>query len=149
MAGKYSAHGDQNLSSSTITALHVVGASTTRGFVKDVVIGNSGTPADLTSIHTCQRITAAGTSTAVTPTKLDLADGAAECVCGENHTAEPTYTANTEIWEIPLNHRATFRWVAAPGMEIVLPATANAGVGFSSLHASATTLWDVTAMWEE
>jgi hypothetical protein len=70
-------------------------------------------------------------------------------VAGENHTVEPTYTANTQILEVPLNHRATYRWVAAPGGEIILPADATAGAGIFSSHASATTLFRAVAMWVE
>ena len=74
---------------------------------------------------------------------------ASQCTCLENHTSEPTYTSNTEVLEIPLNHRATFRWVAAPGSEIITPATDNNGLGFKNLHASVTTDWRVGALWEE
>jgi len=80
---------------------------------------------------------------------MDLADRAAQAVAGENHTSEPTYTSNTEVMEIPLNRRATFRWVAAPGSEIVCPATSGDGIGVHSLHASATTDWRVVALWLE
>tara|TARA_Y100000593_G_C4268362_1_gene316029 strand:+ start:146 stop:490 length:345 start_codon:yes stop_codon:yes gene_type:complete len=111
--------------------------------------GNVGSPADQVSVHTVQRITTDGSGTAVTPTALDTGDRASQCTCLENHTSEPTYTSNTEVLEIPLNHRATFRWVAAPGGEIWTPATDNNGLGFKSLHASVTTDWRVGAMWEE
>ena len=80
---------------------------------------------------------------------MDLADRAAQAVAGENHSSEPTYTSNTEVMEIPLNHRATFRWVAAPGSEIVCPATSGDGIGVHSLHASATTDWRAVALWLE
>jgi len=111
--------------------------------------GNVGSPADQVSVQTVQRITADGSGTAVTPTALDPADRASQCTCLENHTSEPTYTSNTEVMEIPLNHRATFRWVAAPGGEIITPATDNNGLAFKCLHASVTTDWRVGAMWEE
>ena len=68
---------------------------------------------------------------------------------GENHTVEPTYTAAKELLEVPLNTRATFRWAAAPGSELVIPATNDAGIGWVCFHASATTDYRVTAMHEE
>ena len=59
----------------------------------------------------------------------DSADPAAVSVCGKNHTVEPTYTAIASLLDIALNQRATFRWVAAPGSELMAPATAANGIG--------------------
>ena len=151
---RYSASGSQNLpaSSSAITALTIASQSTVhRNIIYDIVIANVGSPADLVTLHTIQRITNpnAANCTAVTPSLLDLADRAAQSACGENHTAEPTFTSNQELMEIPLNHRATFRWVAAPGGELITPATNNAGIGAKAVHASADTEWRVGCMWEE
>ena len=151
---RYSASGSQNLPASTtpITALTIASQSTVhRNIIYDITIANVGSPADLVTLHTIQRITNPNASncTAVTPSLLDLADRAAQSACGENHTAEPTYTSNQELMEIPLNHRATFRWVAAPGGELITPATNNAGIGAKAIHASATTEWRVGCMWEE
>ena len=151
---RYSASGSQNLpaSSSAITALTIASQSTVhRNIIYDIVIANVGSPADLVTLHTIQRITNpnAANCTAVTPSLLDLADRAAQSACGENHTAEPTYTSNQELMEIPLNHRATFRWVAAPGGELITPATNNAGIGAKAVHASADTEWRVVCRWEE
>ena len=111
--------------------------------------GNIGAPADQVTVYTVGRITADGTGSAVTPSPLDAADRASQCTCLENHTSEPTYTSGGELLELPLNHRATFRWVAAPGGELVTPATDNNGIGMKAIHASATTDFRVGAMWEE
>ena len=148
---RYTASGSQNLASSAITALTVAAQSTAhRNEVYDINIGNVGAPADLVTLHTIQRITAVGTAgSAVTPGLLDLADRASQSAAGENHSSEPTYTSATELLEIPLNHRATFRWVAAPGSELITPATNNSGLGAKALHASATTEWRGGFMWEE
>ena len=150
---RYSASGSQNLPESTtpITALTIASQSTVhRNIIYDIVIANVGAPADLVTLHTIQRITAVGTAgSAVTPSLLDIADRASQSAVGENHSSEPTYTSATELLEIPLNHRATFRWVAAPGGEIITPATNNAGIGAKAAHASASTEWRVGCMWEE
>ena len=148
---RYSASGTQTLTSSATTALSVTSNTSTvqRNWVYELTFGNIGTPADQVSVITVQRVTAPGSATSVTPTLMDLADRAAQAVAGENHTSEPTYTSNTEVMEIPLNRRATFRWVAAPGSEIVCPATSGDGIGVHSLHASATTDWRVVALWLE
>lgn len=147
----YGAHGDQNLASASITALTVASNATTanRNRISEYMVADQGAPADNVVVHTLQRCTALGTNTLVTATKLDPADRVAQALCGENHTAAPTYTASEELAEFGLNTRATFRWVAAPGYEIVTPATAANGVGWSALHASATTLFGVQAYWEE
>jgi hypothetical protein len=147
---RYSASGSQTLTTSAVTALGFAAGSTAhRNIVYEMWFANIGTPADLITVHTVQRITADGSGTSVTPTALDAADRASQNTCLENHTSEPTYTSNTEVLELPLNHRATFRWVAPPGGEIITPATDNNGLGFKALHASATTDWRVGAMWEE
>jgi len=148
---RYSASGSQTLTTSATTALGVTSNTSTvqRNWVYELTFGNVGTPADQVSVIVVQRVTAPGSATAVTPTLMDLADRAAQAVAGENHTSEPTYTSNTEVMEVPLNHRATFRWVAPPNGEIVCPATSGDGIGIHSLHASATTDWRAVAFWEE
>ena len=152
---RYSASGSQNLPASTtpITALTIASQSTVhRNIIYDIVIANVGAPADLVTLHTIARITAASTEAAgstVTPTALDIADRAAQSKVLENCGTEPTYTANQELLEVPLNHRATFRWVAAPGGEIITPATDKFGIGAKAIHASALTEWRVGCMWEE
>jgi hypothetical protein len=68
----------------------------------------------------------------VTPQNLDPASATTEYDAGENHTVEPTFTAAAILLNIPLNQRATFRWVAAPGGELVMPATAANGFGIET-----------------
>jgi hypothetical protein len=150
---RYSASGSQTLQSSSsgdATALSFAAQSTAhRCVVYEMWFGNSGAPADQVTVYTIGRITADGTGSAVTPSPLDAADRASQCTCLENHTAEPTYTSGGELLEMPLNHRATFRWVAAPGGEFITPATDNNGIGMKAIHASATTDFRMGAMWEE
>jgi adenine deaminase len=155
---RYSASGIQTLqatddASTDATAMTIAAQSTAhRNSIYEIWFGNIGSPADLVSVYTVSRITAASTTaagTTVTPTAIDMADRAAQSKCLENCTTEPTYTANQELLEVPLNHRATFRWVAAPGGELITPATNNFGVGFKAIHASATTDFRMGAMWEE
>ena len=100
--------------------------------VYDITIGSEATPADAAILWTFQRCTAAGTSTGVTPQNLDPADATTEYDAGENHSIEPTYTASAILLNIPLNQRATYRWVAAPGGELVMPATAANGFGIQT-----------------
>ena len=150
---RYSASGNQTLQSSAsgdATALSFAAQSTAhRNMVYELWMGNEGSPADQVTIYHIARVTSDGAGSAVTPSPLDPGDRASQCTCLENHTTEPTYTSGGEILEIPLNHRATFRWVAAPGGEIVTPATDNNGLGLKAIHASVTTDFRMGAMWEE
>lgn len=130
--------------------LEVVGGTGVRPGIYDVIIGSDATPADNAFIIKAMRRTAAGTATAFTPVALDGGDPkAATATANANATAEPTYTANSELLDIRINQRATFRWVAAPGGELYVPATAAAGIGFRVQHASSTATFGVTAHWAE
>lgn len=112
----------------TKTVWGVAGTAAVRPHIYDILVGSNATPADNSSEWWLLRFTAAGTSTAVTPEKVDSGDPAATAVCGKNHSAEPTY-GSVPLLDIAVNQRATFRWVAAPGSEIVSPATAANGLG--------------------
>jgi len=102
----------------------------------NLVCGSDATPADNAAEYVLQRYTVDGTSTAVTPLALDPADAAALAEAGEAHSVEPTYTANAIALQWAQNQRATFRWVAAPGGEIIVPATADSGVGVQVITVS-------------
>ena len=114
----------------------------------DILVGSEASPADNAFLYTVQRCTAAGTSTAVTPRNLDPASATTEMDAGENHTVEPTYTASAELLFIPVNQRATMRWVAAPGGELVFPATASNGFGVETPSAG-TVVVSVTCYVDE
>lgn len=132
------------------TLIGLTGGTGARFSIYDWMIGASGTPADNAYLWTVGRTTAAGTGgTARTPVKLDSADGAATAACQEAPTTEPTYTSNEELIEIPVNMRATFRWVAAPGGELICPATASNGLGLKVAHASDTSAVYGTVHHEE
>jgi hypothetical protein len=103
-------------------------ASMRRIKIYDVMFGSEATPADVGILWQLQRSTTTSTSTAVTPQALDPADAAAVSVAQSNSTIDPSLTAGALPLTVPLNQRASFRWVAAPGSEIVVPATASNGV---------------------
>lgn len=103
----------------------------------DLVVGSEAAAADNPFLYVVQRCTTVGTATTITIQPLDPADAATEEVASENHTVEPTYTANLILLEIPLNQRATFRWIATEGGRLVTPATASNGLGIQTPTASA------------
>jgi hypothetical protein len=129
--------------------LGLTSTAAVRPAVYDVVLGSNATPADNALQWLLQRYTAAGTATAVTPQALDPGDPAATASAGENHTAEPTYTANAILLNISANQRSTQRWVASPGGELKLPATAANGIGVQPVHASFTGEVQATMHYEE
>jgi hypothetical protein len=108
--------------------------------IYDWMFGSEAAAADNPFLWQVARVTAGGTVTGVTPQPLDPADAATESDAGENATAEPTYTANAIMLSIPLNQRASYRWVAAPGGELVGPATASNGFGIKTPTASAVAI---------
>ena len=131
------------------TAVGVTGGTGLRIRLYDFTVSAVGTPADNVLRWVVQRSTAAGTLTAITPAPLDSADAAAEATAGENHTVEPTYTTATELFDNAVNQRATYRWVAAPGGELIVPATASNGIGFQVLSPAYTGQSDATLHHEE
>ena len=120
----------QRTASTTATTATIGAVSTTqarRGKLYDIILGSEATPADAALLWSIKRYTAAGTGTNVTPLALDSADPAFLGQAAENHTIEPTFSAGAHLMQIALNQRATFRWVAAPGGELVYPATTANG----------------------
>lgn len=111
--------------------------------VYDLIMGCEGAPADNAFRWDWLRIaTTGGTLTAVTPTPLDPADAVALFDAAENYTVNPASLGNI-LLSISLNQRATIRWVASPGGELAVAATAEFGIGpqlptSSALAVSAT-----------
>lgn len=153
MAGaRYVASGEENLGSSLVCPLNVSANASTanRLWIYEMYFGNEGTPADLAGTYIVQRFTTIPSGgSAVTPGKLDQADRAAQSVARENDGTTGTFTANEVMIEVPMNHRGSYRWVAPPGGEWVVPAVAADGFGVQALHASATTLIRAGAYWVE
>jgi len=130
------------------TSLEMLGSATHRFWLYDLLWGASGTPADNALVHSLIRITATGTGTTVVAEPLDPADVTATVICEEDSTIEPTVTG-IPILEVPVNLRATYRWVAAPDSEIVVAAVAGEGLANRVLAASYTGQSEVTAGWIE
>ncbi len=118
----------------------------------DIMFGSEATPADAAISWTVTRVSAAGagTATAVTPALLDPADAASLADAHENFSAEPTTYDAVPVLNIALNQRATFRWVAAPGGEMVTAATASVGAGIRTpVISTGTPIVTATVHFEE
>lgn len=154
MSAKYATTGQQAANTSTpgktTLEFHAVTAGVRRAWMYFLSFGFSGTPADNALRMQIMETTAAGTATAVVPTRLGGgADAVAVSVSGENHSAEPTITAASEKLDISLNQRTTYQWQAIPGGEFVIPATNLAGLLAKAFHASYTSPSEATIHFEE
>ena len=114
--------------------------------IYDYMVANSQAPADAVFIHELLRVTADPTSDNPTPEPLDPADQASLFVGNDVVTVD---AAGTVIaMRVALNHRATYRWVAAPGSEIVVAATDNLGI-FGRVSVATTDTLAGTLLIEE
>ena len=113
----------------------------------DYIVANEEAPADALFTHNLLRVTAdpAGGATP-TPEPLDPADAAALFAGNDVITTDAAGTVL--VMTFGLNHRATFRWVAAPGSEIVTAATDNLGV-FGRVDLATTDSFAATMLIEE
>lgn len=146
----YSVQGPNASGTALKTLLTVISAATIRPKIYDLIIGDSATPADQAAEFIAGRFTAVGTAgSSFTPNPLDPNDPASLASAGISHSAEPTYTANQGLLNIRMNQRATFRWVASPGSELVLPATAANGVGVYLNAATAAAVYGATVLYTQ
>lgn len=130
MARKYAETGTENAAAALQACLDLQGTAAIRPAIYDLMIGQDGSPpADNAVVWNLSRFTVAPTDTAVVPVAMEPGDPAATAVAGENGAATGTFTAATEFIDLPINQRASYRWVAAPGGEIICPASATAGIG--------------------
>lgn len=106
-----------------------------RGKLYDILIGTNGTPADNFTEFDVVLVTLGTTPSGITGTLIsslsstfanDPADINFVSAISINSTAEVGITAVTEKWYIGMNQRASYRWVCAPGSEILYPANSSA-----------------------
>lgn len=148
-----SAGTQQNLTTTykTLMSLTAATGATTlrRAYIYDAMFGADGTPADNVITYKMDRQSTVGTGTSATGTGLDAADAASLITGNVNSTIEPTVTANTQLIEIPMNQRASYRWVAAPGGELIVPATNTTGIGARAKSPAYTSTVAATLHWWE
>lgn len=119
-----------------------------RPMVNEFTVGVSTTPADTVltiSLTKVSTITTAGSSP--TPTPLDSGDVASVSLGKITFSAEPT-TAFTMI-NFAMNARATYRWVAQDGREIIPAAGAATGVGLTMVLAGASSTMTGAVIFRE
>jgi hypothetical protein len=113
----------------------------------DLLVGTNGTPADNSMEWTVQRMTAGSTQTytgivSSRANALDPADASMAAMAYINSSAETgtqAFTAGTNPLYVGVNQRASYRWVAAPGSEIVIAAVSSNGLAVRSKSATGYT----------
>lgn len=139
-----------NTTSTTTPMWYLTGGTVSRLSIYDIIQGSDATPADNDAEFAIRRTTTAGTTTTTfVPTLLDPANGAAAGIFVLTASAQPTITAASDLINIAQNQRATFRWVAAPNGELIVPATAAAGIAMMAVASNATGTWGWTCYWTE
>jgi hypothetical protein len=128
-----------------------VATPTSRARIYDLLVGCKATPADLASQFAIQRTTGIGTEgSGFSPVNLDPDGPASQSDFGVGvFSAEPTKTSAKELLTLSMNQRATVRWVAAPGGELLIPATQNYGAALNCVGSTGTTAHEGTVFFEE
>lgn len=148
MARRYSiVH--ETAAGTTLTIIQLNGVTTTRAWIYDIIVGSDATPADVATQFDVNRGTVSGTGSAITARALDPQNPAA-LLAGEGGTfTGQTKTANSAMLSFGLNQRATFRWVAVPDGELVVPATSDNWIGLESIASTGTPNINATFSWQE
>lgn len=115
-----------------------------RGKIYDILIGTNGTPADNYVEYEVVRATVgttvswAGSISSVSSAfAIDLADTGFSAFVTMNASAETNISITAgQPWYVGVNQRASYRWVAAPGGELVYPAVSS-GSGSNGLALKA------------
>ncbi len=103
--------------------------------VYDIILGSDANPADVAVTWQLLR-TVTPVGAGVTPAQLDSADVAPVTLAAQVLTANGTTGAI--LMTVPVNQRATFRWWAAPGQELMMPAVAGAGLDLLTPEVAGT-----------
>lgn len=140
MADRYAATGQQAAveASPGETLLNLFTPGTThRGEMIYFSLGASGSQADQTQIGQLQRTTVVGTEGAgVVPAPFDPGAPASILDAAEDHSAEPTFTAATELWEEPVHIRNTIQIQLQPDGHFILAAVTAAGIALRSFSSN-------------
>lgn len=132
--------GGAAMTSSYKTLILETSTAAIKPYIYDFTFGTTGTPSDSVVQLTCTRFsaTAATVGSAVSPVALDSTDPGSTTTAVFAVTAEEA--AGVVLFQVGLNVRATYRWVAAPGGELVMAAstTTNGSIGIRALSPAYT-----------
>ncbi len=127
------------------------GIAVKRGWVYDALFSQGGAAGDGTIRWEVNRATTSATGAAAVEVALDPGSGVALLLSEEEVTVGPTVTVDTQMLDFDLNQRASFRWVASPDGEIIVPATATEGILITASNQGAVYagIARCTLHWEE
>lgn len=130
---------------------HSASTPTCRGRISDLLVGGIGTPGDNSADFYVGRTTAVGTEgSGLIPNNLDPGGPLGDFDSGLGvFSAEPTYTSAKQLMGFQMNHRATFRWQANFGYELLMSATVSCGAGIKTVTSSSTQSHGCTIFFEE
>ena len=153
MGEKYSGNGSAAIGTALaiLNLFRTAAAPTSRARIFEILVGCSAAPADAATNFAINRTTAIGTEgSGFTPVNLDPVGPAAASDFGVGvFSVEPTKPANAVLLAFALNQRATFRWIAAPGCELILPATQFYGACLQSVASTVVTAHNGCILFEE
>ncbi len=130
--------------------LLLTGDANTRIALGDIVMGSDASPADQSAKFRVIRTTAAGAGgTPLTEENTDPLTKSPNAVATGGAFATNPTTTGAAILAIPLNQRATFRWVAAPGSELISAAVTANGLAWDLVAQTALYETDASLIWEE
>lgn len=142
--------------SETLTAataksvLSVINGSTRRAKILRIQLGGSSVTATDAAmlVELCRSDqSTAGTSTSVTPSKLDPAETAAICTAARTYTAEPTVLTVVDNFRVsPIGN--TYLWELPPGREIITAVSTSFVIRVTS-PATQTTNFACSILFEE
>ena len=132
----------------TESLIHVTGGTGGRLKWTEAIMGSQAAPVEQTSEFRGYRSTGTGaTGTVETEFQNDPADVAPAGVALSDLTAEPT--GKVYGLAFPLHQRGTFRWVANPGEEIIVAATANHAFGMEFTATTSAYVSRCCVGWHE
>lgn len=134
-----------------VGSLLTAAAAARRFKLYDIIVGSEASPADFAFLWQVFRRTGTATAgTAPSVTTLDQGDTiASTLVANQAPTVNGAGGSTAPLLSIPLNQRSTFRWVAAPGSELVTNATASQGYGIATPTAGALVAVSASLLAEE
>lgn len=134
----------------SVTCSTANGGSATprRGKLYDLLIGTNTAPADNFLEFDISRVTASSTATFLACLPLDPADAVHNALVAVN-SSTPGTLSGPNLFYLGMNQRASYRWVCAPGSEMVWPATASNGLTLRARSGAYTGTATGTIMWQE
>jgi hypothetical protein len=132
--------------------ISAVTATLSRFQIFELEVGADGAPnaTDCQIVYDVVRETAVGTGVASTPNPLFPVDVASRQLNKINDTIEPTIASPPlSLLAIALNQRASQRWIAAPGKELLFPATNGNGAACRALSPTYASFVLVTVFYDD